>query len=245
MLCKTDETGTDFLSIFLCLLLNILQCNDLITFLGDILDGSLYLTLCFTRERSWKYLFLCIHLSVMNWFTILTRFAYPLLLHVSASEPGTTLGDVFYMKCLYQLSHCWDYFSPEGGFFCRITGIICLPKKLCCPIAKIICLQKDVFFPFSLTVCVPKEVSCPTAGIIVSRRRFFVLLRLFVSEIRYFIPLLELFVSRRTFSVQFLGLFVSWRIFVFLQELFKPLKRLRNAKHWTWRHWVAYEAIPQ
>ena len=51
LLCKTDETGTDFLSTFFTFYLNFRNFKDWITLRSDILDG-LYRGLCdFTVSR--------------------------------------------------------------------------------------------------------------------------------------------------------------------------------------------------
>ena len=79
------------------------------------------------------------------------------------------------------LAYCWDYlfrwrfFVPLLGLFvsrrlfvCHISWAFCLLKKAFCPIAGIIFLPKEVFLSQLLGLFV-----FPTAGVVVSKRRYF------------------------------------------------------------------------
>ena len=72
------------------------------------------------------------------------------------------------MKMLYcSTVSLLGLFFPEGGFFCSIAGIICLPKEgLFVPFLGLF-FPKEVFFvPFLGLFCSRRMVSCPIAGII-------------------------------------------------------------------------------
>ena len=108
-------------------------------------------------------------------------------------------------------------FFPEGGFFCSIAGIICLPKEgLFVPFLGLF-FPKEVFFvPFLGLFCSRRWFLVPLLGLFVSRRRVFcpfprggfcfITRTLCLPKEVFFVPLQGFFVFRRRFFCSTAGI---------------------------------------
>ena len=118
MLCKSEETGTAFFSIFLFFFLSFLHLNLHITFLKDTLDGSRSLILqpdfC---KCSPERLSFCLHLQ-----NICTRLTHSSLLITSQLVIMYSVNQ-FSLNMHGSISHCHQEFPclerhlvfPEGN----------------------------------------------------------------------------------------------------------------------------------
>ena len=151
-------------------------------------------------------------------------------------------------------------FFPEGGFFCSIAGIICLPKEgLFVPFLGLF-FPKEVFFvPFLGLFCSRRMVSCPIAGIICLSKEGFLSLSprrfLFYNQDSlspkggFFCPIAGIFcLPKEVFLLHCwdclspkevilpIAFYLPKEVVFLKEQLFKSLKRSRNVKHWTWSH---------
>ena len=92
MLCKTDETGNDFVNNFLCFFLSFLHFIKRKSFVSEILDGSLSLDLRpIIRKGCRKFLY-CLYCRRKSGF--LKRFTL-----AGPSVTLTSLKDEFRLSC--------------------------------------------------------------------------------------------------------------------------------------------------